>query len=160
MRDLSSDQVVGLYSGTIDNWASLGSCPSHAIYIANREPGDSSRSVIEAYLPAFLAITEPAGETVYSTPETVQILQRHAYTLAYLPLAELEDSAITVMTLDGMAPTITNVQAGRYPLAVPLGLVWKGELSPLARQFCAFLFSQEGQLLIRNQGLIPAKVGN
>ncbi|GAB6083316.1 phosphate ABC transporter substrate-binding protein [Desulfuromonas carbonis] len=159
VENLSSDQVVGIYSGAIRNWNQLGACPDHVIYVANREPGDSSRSAINAYLPAFAAITEPAGETVYSTPETVGVLQRYPHTIAYAPLAALADTSLRVLALDGQAPTAVNVQNGSYPLVIPLGLVWKGELPATARPFVDFLFSPEGQRLIRSKGLTPAKVG-
>jgi len=159
LKNLSSAQVVGIFSGTILNWNELGECPDHVIYVANREPGDSSRSAISDYLPAFAAISEPAGETVYSTPETVKILQRYPHTIAYVPLAALADSAIKVLALDGQAPTVANVQTGSYPLATPLGLTWKGRLPAAARAFVDFLFSPEGQRLIRSKGLIPARTG-
>ncbi|AMV73811.1 phosphate ABC transporter substrate-binding protein [Desulfuromonas sp. DDH964] len=159
VENLSSDQVVGIFSGAIRNWNQLGTCPDHVIYVANREPGDSSRSAINAHLPAFAAIAEPAGETVYSTPKTVGVLQRHPYTIAYAPLAALTDFSLRVLALDGQAPTVVNVQNGSYPLVIPLGLVWKGQLPAVARPFVEFLFSPEGQRLIRSKGLIPAKVG-
>lgn len=157
LTDLSSEQLVAIYSGTIGDWSQLGSCPAHTIYIANREPGDSSRTVIGGYLPAFKAIADPAGKTVYSTPDTVAVLERYPYTLAYLPLAALRNSQAIVLKLAGSAPTVANVQQGQYPLVVPLGLVWKQPLPPLAEQFIAYLFSPEAQQLIRDQGLVPAK---
>lgn len=159
VQSLSSAQVVDIYSGAISNWNQLGACPDHVIYVANREPGDSSRSAISDYLPAFAAISEPAGETIYSTPETVGVLQRYPHTIAYVPLAALPDSTITVLALDGHAPTVANVQTGSYPLATPLGLTWKGRLPAAARSFVDFLFSPEGERLIRSKGLIPAKTG-
>ncbi len=157
LSDLNSDQVVGIFSGKIGDWGVLGSCPAHTIYVANREPDDSSRSAIESFLPAFKAIGEPAGKTVYSTPETVQILEQYPHTLGYVPLAALNGRVITPLSFNGTTPTQENVQEGRYPLVIPLGLVWKGDLSPLARQFIAYLFSPEGQGVIRKAGLVPAK---
>ena len=156
VSDLSTAQVVGIFSGKIGNWALFKGCPDHTIYVANREPGDSSRSVIESYLPDLKAIAEPAGKTVYSTPETVQILKRYPHTVAYAPLAALHGTSLTAFSLNGTPPTPANVRAGRYPLVVPLGVVWKGELPPLAERFLAFLFGPEAQRLIRQQGLVPA----
>lgn len=155
LTNLTGDQLVAIYSGTVSDWQELGSCSAHPIYVANREPGDSSRTVIEQYLPRFKAITEPTGKTVYSTPETVAVLSRYPYTIAYVPLAALRSSSATVFSLDGVSPTQEQVRKGSYPLVVNLGLVWKGALPPQARNFIDYLYSPMGQRLIRDQGLVP-----
>jgi len=157
VQNLTSEQVVDIFSGEIDNWSLLGNCPAHTIYVANREAGDSSRTTIEAYLPAFNAISEPAGETVYSTPDTVRVLQRYAYTVGYVPLAALDNSQLTIMAFDGVEPTPENVRERRYPLVIQLALAWKGPFPQSAEQFVEFLFSTEGQHLIATQKLVPVK---
>lgn len=157
VQNLAADQVIGVFSGEIDNWSQLGNCPAHVIYVANREAGDSSRVILEAHLPAFAAISDPVGETVYSTPQTVEILQRYVHTLGYVPLAALGEAQLTILAFDGVPPTPENVREQRYPLVIPLALVWKGELPPVAEQFIEFLFSAEGQRLVVRRGLVPAK---
>jgi len=160
VRNLSRKQAVDIYSGAIGDWALLGDCPSQVIYVARRERGDSSRTVIEANVPEFLATADPAGEIVYSTPETVQILLNYPNTIAYVPLATLVRSSLNVLNFDGIAPTAENVQTGRYPLVVPLGLVWKEQLSPPAEKFVDYLFSPAAQALMRDQALVPARHRN
>lgn len=157
VQSLAADQVVGIFSGEIDNWSQLGNCPAHVIYVANREAGDSSRAIIEAHLPAFAAISDPVGETVYSTPHTVEILQRYAHTLGYVPLAAMGNAQLTILDFDGVPPTPENVRGQRYPLVIPLALAWKGKLPPVAEQFIEFLISAEGQRLVVRRGLVPAK---
>lgn len=157
LTNLTDDQLVAIYSGEVSDWQELGTCSAHSIYVANREPGDSSRSTLELQFPSFKAVTEPVGETVYSTPETVDVLSRHPYTIAYVPLAALGLSSATVFSINGVAPTQEQVRAGNYPLVVNLRLVWKGDLPPQARQFVDYLYSPEVQRQIRSQGLVPTK---
>lgn len=157
LQGLNAEHIVGIFSGRLTDWSELGDCPPHVIYVANREPGDSSRTVIEDHLPEFESIKHPAGETIYSTPETVQILERYPHTIGYVPRAAVKDSALTVLAYEGTAPTPANVRTGRYPLVVSLTLVWLGEPSPLARLFIDYLMSGEGQEVIRSFGLVPAQ---
>lgn len=153
---LSSQQVVAIYSGRIRNWSELEGCADNRIYVANREEGDSSLTVIKAKIPGFMEIATPTGEIVYSTPETVEILSRHPNTIGYLPLSAIRRTAIKPLRLDGVAPTPTNFRNGDYPLILPLALVWKESPSGLAREFVEFLSSAEGQRLIAVEGLVPA----
>ena len=46
------------------------------------------------------------------------------------------------------------MQNGRYPLAVPLGIVWKGDLKDLAERFVNFLLSPEGEKIIIQNGAV------
>lgn len=155
VQNLNRAELIGIHSGLIDNWAMLGDCPAQKIYVAHRQNGDSSRVIIETCLPEVGAINAPVGETLYSTPETLRILKRHAGTLAYLPLSALDSHGLTVLTFEGVAPTPEQVRSGRYPLVVDLGLVWREPLPPLAEQFRDFLFSPRAQDIIRQWGLVP-----
>ncbi len=152
---LDSSQVTAVFRGEISDWSQLGSCPAGPIYVANREPGDSSRSVFEQFLPGFAEIGDPVGEVVYSTPDTAAVLSRHPGTIGYLPLAMVDRQRLRVLAIDGVAPTEENVASGLYRFTVPFGLVWRGELTGVAASFRDFLFGEEAGRLIRQQGARP-----
>ncbi len=153
--NLSTADIVAIYSGKITSWQALGNCPDHKIYVANREEGDSSRLLIEASFPAFTNITKFAGEVVYSTPETLHIIEDYQYTVGYQPQAMLKNSALTQFSINNLQPTAENLVNNKYPLAVPLGFTWKGDLPDVYRQFVEFMFSSRGQEIIRAHDAIP-----
>jgi phosphate transport system substrate-binding protein len=155
--DLSSEDIVGIYSGMITSWNQLGQCPDHKIYVANREEGDSSRLLIEKHIPGFKEIQEFAGEIIYSTPEAQHIIEDHPYTIGYLPLAMLSRSPLTQLSIDNFHPSVENLISQKYALAVPLGFVWKEEPPEAYRQFINFIFSTKGQEIIRSQGAVPVQ---
>jgi len=154
--NLSEAELVAIYSGEITSWQKLGNCPDHKIYVANREEGDSSRILIEANLPDFKKIPKLAGKIIYSTPETLHIIEDHSYTIGYLPLAMLRSSPLTRFAINNLHPTVENIVTNSYPLAVPLGFVWKDELTGSYRQFVEFLFSPKGQEIIRSHDAVPS----
>ena len=152
--NLSSDQIVGIFSGTISNWSELGNCKPHKIYVATREFGDSSRSIIEKKVAGFKAIPQMTGKVIYSTPETLQTLEETPYAIGFLPLGSTS-SKLQVFAFNGVVPKEPHVQDGVYPLASPFGLAWKGELSDLGSRFLTFLSSSAGMKITRSLGVVP-----
>jgi phosphate transport system substrate-binding protein len=57
--------------------------------------------------------------------------------------------------LDNIDPSPENVAAGKYKLQVEYGLIYKDNLNELAKNFIAFLFSNNGQAIMRHHGVIP-----
>lgn len=156
LDNLASEQILGIYSGAISSWKELGPCPDQKIYLAVREEGDSSRRVLEQALPGFQEIDTPAGKVIYSTPQTVEILETVPFTLAYVPLAALGGSKLVVFRLDSVAADAAAVLRGDYPAVTPFALVWKKPLSATARMFLDFVGSPAGEKIIRDFGVVPA----
>lgn len=156
VEDLSPRQVVDIYAGRITSWGQLGPCGDRKIYVANREDGDSCRRLLGRTVPGFDRIGRFAGETIYGTPLALAIIERHPYTVGYLPLAMAVGTPLKRLRYDGVEPTPENVRSGAYPLAVPLALAWRGELKGAARDFVDFLFTPEARRIILEHGSVPA----
>lgn len=157
--NLTYSQILGIYSGELEDWKSLGG-PEGKIYIINREQGDSSRTALEETIPGFRNIQKPAGKTVYTTPEAFDILNQYEGTIGYVPLAMIKGSNVRIPRINGIEPSTENVQEGKYPNVVPLGLVWKGGLNAHSSAFVTFLFSPEGKKIIEGNGAIPVSKEN
>ncbi len=157
ITDLSTEQLLGIYQGKINDWSQVKECGNGKIYVANREPGDSSRSVLEKFVMNFKKIADPVGATVYSTPKLVEILSRHSGTIAYVPLCAIVGAKLEVFSIDGIAPVDVDIIQGRYKLTNPFGLVWKGELGGLSLEFMEFLFSDRAREIIRQAGVVPVE---
>ena len=154
-ENLSLEQIIGIYSGRIQQWDALGGVGK--IYVMNREEGDSSRVVLENLIPGFKEISSPAGATVYSTPEAVQTLMASPGTIGYLPMPAAVGAGIKVLQVQGVAPSAANVRQKKYPLVVPFALVWKETLSPRAQDFLDFLSSPAAKKLMLDNGAIPVE---
>ena len=155
VANLTEAQIVGIYSGKIQQWDALGA--TGKIYVMNREDGDSSRMVLEKLLPGFKKISALAGATVYSTPEALQTLMASPNTIGYLPLSATIGTGLTVLRVQEMAPTAANVREKKYPFVAPFALVWKEQLSPLAQSFLDFLASPAAKRLMLENGVIPVE---
>ena len=125
--------------------------------MANREAGDSSRTVIEKTVSGFADITNFTGKTLFSTPKTVSIVAATRNTIGYLPLSMVQHTNLRVLKLNNIMACSENVRNGSYPVAVPLGLVWKGELTAPAAAFMKYLNSPQGQRIIIDYEAMPVK---
>jgi len=154
IENLTAREIVGIYSGTITNWAQLGWRDSK-IYPIGREPGDSSRSVLRNQLPGFKDIEKTKAKVFYSTSETVRALAAHKNTIGYTPLASIKNAGLKTIKIDGLYPSEENVREGKYRYTVPFGIVYKGDLSPLAKAFVDFIYSPDGQEIIKEYSCVP-----
>lgn len=155
VTNLSLEQILGIYAGTIRLWDELGG--GGKIYVMNREYGDSSRSVLENFLPGFKEISAPVGAVVYTTPEAVRILMASPNTIGYLPMPAVAGTGLKVLSVQDLAPTAANVRQKKYQLVVPLSLVWKDPLPPLAQDFVNFLSTPAAKKLMLENGAIPVE---
>lgn len=152
--NLTPEQIVDIYSGRITNWKELGGGSSR-IYPIGREDGDSSRAILERNMPGFESIETPVYIIFYTTPETMEALENHKYTIGYGPLAMVRKTGLKILKIDDVYPSEENIEKGRYKLTVPFALVHNGDPTPLAGAFLDFVFSPGGRRLISDYGCIP-----
>jgi phosphate transport system substrate-binding protein len=108
-------------------------------------------------LPGFADINSPAAKTVYTTPETVAALAEHKQTIGFTALPAVANTRLKVLKVNGIYPSAENVLNGKYRLAVPFGIVYKGQPKGLAQKFIDFLYSKEGQEIIAATGAVPVE---
>jgi len=159
VENLSLEQIIGIYSGRIQQWEALDTALGGVgkIYVMNREEGDSSRTVLESLIPGLKEISVPAGATVYSTPEAVQTLMASPNTIGYLPMPVAIGTGLRVLQVQGVAPSAANVRQKKYQMVIPFALAWKDTLSPRAQDFLDFLSSPAARKLMLDNGAIPVE---
>ena len=155
VENLSSQQVVDIFSGKVVAWADVGG-KGGKIAVVNREAKDSSRGELNKNVEGFKAIENPVGATAVKTPEAVELLSKTTNAVGYLPAAMAKGLKLKVVKVNGVAPTAANVAQGTYKIASPFGLVWKGELKPAANRFFQFIRSAEGKKIVIDYGTVPA----
>ncbi len=154
IKDITNEQLNQIYSGKILQWDNLGGVGK--IYVANREEGDSSRIVLEKNIPGFKDITEPVGEKIYSTPDTLRILTSFPNTIGYISATMAKGSILKILSINRIAPTTENILSKKYKLVSPYAIVWRPPLKGLANHFVDYLFTEPAQKIISDFGAVPA----
>ena len=154
--NITTEQIVGIYSGKITDWNDIGSRLGK-IYPLTREPGDSSLKVFSETFPEFTNIPNPVGKTMYLTPEVITTLLNHKNTIGFVPYSATVGTNLKVLKVNGIEPSVEKITSGEYKYLIPLGVVYKGQPKGLAKEFIDFLYSEDAQKIIKKIGAVPAK---
>lgn len=156
VEDLTKDQLISIYDGTVTNWQDLGGTDA-PIIVVGREAGSGTRGAFEELLGledkcAYANELDSTGAVmakVASTPGAI----------GYVSLDVLDDS-VKAVSLEGVEPTAENIKAGQYFLSRPFVMATKGEISQqseLVQAWFDFVLGDEGQNVVANVGLINVK---
>ncbi|HEY1013369.1 MAG TPA: phosphate ABC transporter substrate-binding protein [Herpetosiphonaceae bacterium] len=155
VANLSLAQLRDIYQGRVDSWRALGG-PDLPIVPVVRERSSGTRLAFEELA---LGKQEPIGarlQTAVTAGDAAAIVRADPRAIAYVGFGNL-DGSLKPLAIDGAAPELELVRAGRYRLVRPL-LLLSGPLSqPLAGEFINFVLSPEGQRLVGEDGWVPAR---
>lgn len=154
VRGATIAEVKQIFAGDLLNWMFLGG-PDRAITVVTREEGSGTRGAFQELVMGKTrihrgAITQDSNGTVR------EIVAHDPYAIGFISLG-LVDDRVRALELDGAAPTEQNIRAGRYRLVRPFLFLTRGEPTGQAREFIEFVLSDEGQELIKKEGLLPVK---
>lgn len=153
VKELTLDQVRGIFNGTLSNWKQVGGA-DHAIAVISREAGSGTRSSFEQIVGNVKlsdnALIQDSNGTIRET------VANDANAVGYLSHGLVNDK-IKSVPVDGYACTEGDIMAGNYKLVRPIFLMTQATVSPACQSFLDYVLSAEGQELIHQKGLIRAK---
>jgi phosphate transport system substrate-binding protein len=155
--ELTSGELVGVFSGVVRRWSERGGS-DRLIRVFVREPGDACLSRIAAHLPWFRAPEFTSrSRMLYHDAEMVAMLETFGSGVGWLTGSTLAGHPkLRRLQLDGVAPTPAGVAGGSYPLAITYGFVHRsGRLPAAASRFLGFVGSAEGTRELEASGLVP-----
>ena len=154
LRGLSLDQVKQVFAGDILNWRFLGG-PDRAITVVTREEGSGTRGAFQELVMKTTRIYR--GAIVQDSNGTVREIVAHdPHSMGYISLG-LVNAQVRALALEGVEASEANIENGTYKLVRPFLFLTKGEVPQVARDFIAFILSDEGQKLVKEEGLIPVR---
>jgi len=152
-KDLTTAQVLDIYSGKVTTWDELGS-GTGKIRVVRREEGDSSLTELQKSLPGFGEITIlEKSKTALSTPEAFAAVAVTAGAIGFGPYDVAVASGVNVLKLDGRAPLDDG-----YPCLTTLGLVYKpAKRTGTVAAFLEFVSSPAAGPEIAGAGALPVR---
>ena len=138
-----------------------GASMEGAIDVISREDGSCTRG---AFIELFgVEQKDASGEKVDYTTDDAEITNStevmitsvagDKQAIGYISLGSLNDS-VKALKIDGAAATVDDIKDGTYKIARPFNIVTTGEVSDVAQDFINFIFSEEGQKVVEDNGYI------
>lgn len=174
--NLSSKQIIDIYTGKFKNWKELGG-PDRPIKLISKDFG---RSTLDLFIEHFkMEVTKKdnlmyyriKGDRGYSETGAIVVGQNSEAIVAvssdpgaigYVSIgsaerAERKLGKIKRIKIDGIEASRENVRNKSYPIIRPLNLITKRRPSGHVLGFIEFLFTPQGQNIVKNLDYIPIK---
>lgn len=141
--------------------AAAGGSMEGSIDVISREDGSGTRG---AFIELFgVEQKDASGEKVDYTTDDAEITNStevmitsvagDKQAIGYISLGSLNDS-VKALKINGAAATVDDIKDGTYKIARPFNIVTTGEVSDVAQDFINFIFSEEGQKVVEDNGYI------
>ena len=139
---------------------------AQAISVVSREEGSGTRG---AFVELFGIEEEKDGEKVDLTTSSAIVTNSTAVMLTtvagdeqavgYTSLGALDDS-VKAVSIDGVKPSVANVENDSYKISRPFNIVTKAKVSDAAQDFISFIMSSDGQKVVEKDGYISVEASS
>ncbi len=150
--DLTTQQVIDIYSGVITNWNQVGG-PDEDIYVVER--ADTS-GTYGSFMDMMDIDETAAHSTQLENSDVKRTVGTADYAIGYVGMGYVGGNTPAVK-LDGVAGTTANVLSGAYPLQRGLHYYTNGEPTGAVKEFIDFILSPRGQEIVAEVGFIPVQ---
>jgi len=162
VQSLTVEQIKGIYSGQITNWQEVGgdNAPIQA-FQRNPDSGSQMRMVMfmddAPLMSQDVTYVSGMGDII----ERVAAFDSGKYSIAYnmytFTERQFENDNVSMLSVDGIAPTDQNIFVSAYPLVI-YNYIWYDKNNADAAEFAAnlhaYLLGEEGQKLISESGYV------
>lgn len=157
VTNLSTKQLKAIYKGDITNWRELGGANAD-IVLLDRPEDESAKKLLRKYYLGEEKTTTKAVilnkegeliETLQNTPNSIGAFSLASSVINQLPVNRL--------SLNGVAPKAQNFASSQYKMVRDIGILWNKNPSATTQGFIDFIFSSEGERLLRNNGFVTTK---
>lgn len=143
VKDLSTDQLIGIFTGQITNWKDVGG-PDEDIVLVTRPSSSGTRATFEKY--ALNGNVEAENKSM-ETDDSGVLLKNVSDTkgaIGYVALSYLVDNKdVDAVSIDGVAPTLENTYNGTYKVWTMEHMYTKGKGSKADKAFIKYIMSDD-----------------
>lgn len=143
VKDLSTDQLIGIFTGQITNWKDVGG-PDEDIVLVTRPSSSGTRATFEKY--ALNGNAEAENKSM-ETDDSGVLLKNVSDTkgaIGYVALSYLVDNKdLDAVSIDGVAPTLENTYNGTYKVWTMEHMYTKGKGSKADKAFIKYIMSDD-----------------
>ena len=153
---ISTKELEDIYIGKTSTWQN-----DEKIRLVQRTPEDTDTNILRRLSPSMssaitasharpgmiIAITDPDSyNTILKTPGSIGATAMNSIISEKLPL--------TMLSLNGINPSLKSLSSGAYPLAKEISFVTTAKTPPATQKFINFIFSTQGRSIAEKAGVL------
>ncbi len=153
VKNLTVDQLKGIYDGSITNWKALGGADEKIVVVSR----DTSSGTYEVWHEKIMKKTDVRKDALLqaSNGAIISTVAANPKAIGYVGFGYLNDTVHPV-TINGVEVTIDNGRSGKFPVSRKLFMmVNTAKVSADAQAFIDFILSDKGQIIVKEAGFIP-----
>lgn len=146
VKNLSTAQLKGMYSGQITNWNQVGG-PDKKIIVVSRPTSSGTRQTFQKYiLGGPETIAGPQNLTTDSTSTVIQNVAQNDGAIGYAATGPVKKTGgVTIINIDNVAPTADTVKDNNYKFWAIEHMYTKGPAKPGAQALIDYMLSDTGK---------------
>ena len=154
--------AIGLVLASVGVLFAAGNKENDLISVITREDGSGTRG---AFVEIVGLDESGSDDTTLDaivhdgTGKVITAVQNDANAIGYISLGSLNDT-VKGLSIDGVLPSVANIQNGSYKVARPFNIAFGDNLSDLAKDFIEFIKCDDSQEIAAKSGFIPIYEGN
>lgn len=163
---LTIDQLADIFTGKITNWKEVGGKDA-PIVLLSREVNSGTHvyfkeSVLRKDDPKNTAEYAPTALLMPSSQAIADEVAQNTnavgyYGMGYISKAQKAIAVAKDTKSEYYTPTLENVVSKKYYISRPLFFYTNGEPQGLVKNFIDFVFSPEGQQIVKDTDFVPVK---
>ena len=158
---LTVEQIKGIYSGEITNWSQVGG-EDEEIVPFQRAENSGSQSMLIRFMGDTPIIEPDMEERVSGMGGIIEEVADYknksssiGFSFRFYVEGMIKNPDIKLIAIDGIAPTVENIQNQTYPIIAPVyAVTYEGNPKESVQQLIDWMLSDEGQYIIEETGYV------
>lgn len=163
VENLSSKDIIGIYSGKIKNWKELGG-KNNSIKVFQRPENSGSQTILQKIMgnepivpPLKNEVIDGMGGIIDKTADYKNYKNAIGYSFLYYSTQMVQNGSIKLLSIDTVKPSRENIQNGTYPFVSNFYAITRENPSDNTKRLINWIVSDEGQYLVQQTGYTPIK---
>ena len=158
---LTLDQIQDIYSGKITDWKELGANLGE-IKAFQRDEGSGSQSALQRLMkgknlaaPQTTEVIDAMAGIIKQTADYKNYQNAIGFSFRFYSTEMVKNSQIKLLSIDGIAPSMENIENNTYPIASAFYAVIRSDADENTKQFVKLMLGEQGQSLVAQTGYTP-----